>query len=124
MQAGRPGMLRSAATVEADLLQLEPERAIDRVGPVALAVDDHFSGPVLGNASRGGGEPRFVRPSQLPRVACSATCAVVSEVEPALFKALLSQLAALTEDLREESTPNRNLASLAWLWLSSTWRLT
>lgn len=37
VQACRPELLRSAAQVEADLLQLESERAIDRVGSVVPA---------------------------------------------------------------------------------------
>jgi hypothetical protein len=56
-------MLHQPAKVETDLLKLDSESAIDRVGAVASDVEDHLSGPVLKNAAHGCGESRFVRPT-------------------------------------------------------------
>ena len=106
-------MLCSPAKVEADLLELDSEGAIDRVGAVASDVDDHLSRSVLKNAGDGGGESGFVRPTQWPRVAGCAARAIVSEVESAVLDALLSQLSTSTENLGAESAPNGDLAEMS-----------
>src|SRR5665811_2011581 len=58
----------------------------------------------------GCGESRFVRPTQRAWVSRCAARAIVSEVESAVFNALLSQLATATENLGADSAPNDDLA--------------
>ena len=63
VQTGRARMLCASAKVEAEMLELDSEGTIDRVGAVAPDVDVHLSRSVLKNASDGGRESRFVRPT-------------------------------------------------------------
>lgn len=103
-------MLCVPTYVEAELLELDSEGAIDRMSAVASDVDVHLNRAVLKNTGDGGGEPRFVRPTQWPRVAGCAARAIVSEVESAVLEASLSHLSTSTENLDANSAPNGDLA--------------
>ena len=90
-------------------LELDSERSLDRVGAIASDVDVHLGRSVLKDTADGGGESRFVRPTQRPRVAGCAASASVSKVESAVLDALLSQVSATTQEpwrgLRAEQRP-------------------
>src|SRR5688572_11012323 len=98
-------MLCPPAQVEADLLELDSEGAIDRMSAIASDVDHHLSSSVLKDAGDGSGEPGLLRPTKWPRVAGHAARSVVSEVESTVLDAVLSQFSALTKKPGAKSAP-------------------
>ena len=98
MQTGRARLLCSPAKVEAEALELDSERSLGRMGAIASDVDVHLGRSVLKDTRDGGGESRFLRPTQRPRVAGCAASAGVSKVESAVLDALLSDVSATTQE--------------------------
>jgi hypothetical protein len=107
VQTGRTRMLGPSAQIEAELLELDSEAAINCVGAVASDVDDHISSPVLEDATDGRREPRFARSTQWSRVSGCTACTVVTKIESAVLDPLLSHLSTFTANAGTESNRRR-----------------
>ena len=77
-------MLCCSAQVEAELLELDAEGAIDRMSAVVSDVDSTRVAK-FSRTLEGGGESGFVRPTKGPRVAGCAARASVPVVESAVL---------------------------------------
>jgi hypothetical protein len=110
VEAGGLRMVSSAAKLKPKLFELEPELAVDRVGPVASDVDAHFSRAVFKHATHSRGKAGLMRPTKWPRITWRAARATVPKIKPTVFEALLAQSSATAEHLGMKAAPNGGLA--------------